>query len=195
MMALIRYDFYKIQGNRKNKQKVELYRFKNDYKDIYIVEIFHYDFNVYAVKFYLKNHSDSKKRYSICYKTEFKKNLGFETGNSNFIKVLNTILSIVVEIRKKDKLASFGFMGAPKESEADPEINSKNINLDCTVADTKRYRVYHLYTRKYFNPNDFEYIDSKSSSILLLRNNENKETLSKEIAEDYILNTIIPSLT
>ena len=195
MMALTRYDFYKIQGNRKNKDKVELYRFKNVFKDIYIVEIFHYDFNVYAIKFYLKNHSDSKKRYNICYKAEFKKNLGFETGNSNFIKVLNTILSIVIEIRKKDELASFGFMGAPKESEADPEVNSSNINLDCTVADTKRYRVYHLYTRKYFNPSDFEYIDSKSSSILLLRNNKNKETLTKDVAENYIINTIIPSLT
>lgn len=86
-------------------------------------------------------------------------------------------------------------MGAPKESEADPEINSVNINLDCTVADTKRYRVYHLYTRKYFNPSDFEYIDSKSSSILLLINNKNKEALTKDVAENYIINTIIPSLT
>lgn len=194
-MALTRYDFYKIQGNRKNKEKVEIYRFKNEFKDIYIVEIFHYDFNVYAIKFYLKNHSDSKKRYNITYKSEFKRSLGFQTGNSNFIKVLQTILCIVVEITKKDKLASFGFMGAPRESEADPEINSENINLDCTVANTKRYRVYHLFTRNHFNPDDFEYIDSKSSSILLLRNNKNKEILTKEIAEDYILNTIIPSLT
>lgn len=193
-MALNRYDFYKIQGNQRNKEKVELYRFKNDFKDIYIVEIFHYEFNVYAVKFYLKNHRDSKNRYNICYKKEFKMRFGFQTGNANFIKVLNTILSIIVEISKKDRLASFGFMGAPKESEANPEINSANINPDCTVANTKRYKVYHLYTRKYFNPTDFEYIDSSTSSILLLRNNKNKEALTKEVAENYILDTIIPSL-
>ncbi|MFN5773798.1 hypothetical protein, partial [Flavobacterium sp.] len=162
MMALSRYDYYKIQGNQKNKQKVELYRFKNDFKQIYIVEIFHYQYNVYAVKFYLKNHSDSKRRYNICYKNDFIQSHGYCTGNSNFIKVLNTILSIVIEIIKKDKLASFGFMGAPKEIELDEELNGENINDDCTVANTKRYKVYHLYVRKYFNPQDFEYIDSKT---------------------------------
>jgi hypothetical protein len=191
---LNRYDFYKIQGNQKDREKVEIYRFKNDFKDIYIVEIFHYDFNVYAIKFSLKNHRYSKERYNICYKQDHRKKFGYDTGNSNFIKVLNTVLSIVIEIIKKDRLASFGFMGAPKISEADPKINAENINPDCTVANTKRYKVYHLYTRKYFNPADFEYIDSSTSSILLLRNNKNKETLTKEVAENYILETIIPSL-
>jgi hypothetical protein len=194
MMALTRYDYYRIQGNQKNKGKLELYRFKNDFKQIYIVEIFHYEHNVYAVKFYLKNHSDSKRRYNLCYKNDFKEGLGYATGNSNFIKVLNTILSIVIDIIKKDKLASFGFMGAPRENEMDESLNAENINEDCTVANTKRYKVYHLYVRKYFNPEDFEYIDSKTSSILLLRNNKNKDVLTEEVAEDYIVNTIIPSL-
>lgn len=194
MMALTRYDYYRIQGNQKNKGKLELYRFKNDFKQIYIVEIFHYEHNVYAVKFYLKNHSDSKRRYNLCYKNDFKEDLGYATGNSNFIKVLNTILSIVIDIIKKDKLASFGFMGAPRENEMDESLNAENINEDCTVANTKRYKVYHLYVRKYFNPEDFEYIDSKTSSILLLRNNKNKDVLTEELAEDYIVNTIIPSL-
>lgn len=194
MMALTRYDYYRIQGNQKNKGKLELYRFKNDFKQIYIVEIFHYEHNVYAVKFYLKNHSDSKRRYNLCYKKDFKEGLGYATGNSNFIKVLNTILSIVIDIIKKDKLASFGFMGAPRENEMDESLNAENINEDCTVANTKRYKVYHLYVRKYFNPEDFEYIDSKTSSILLLRNNKNKDVLTEEVAEDYIVNTIIPSL-
>lgn len=194
MIVLKRYDFYKIQGNRKNKEKLELYRFKNDFKDIYIVEVFHYENNVYAVKFYQKNHRDSKKRYNICYKSDFKNELGFKTGNSNFIKVLNTILAIVIEIIKRDKLASFGFLGAPREDEMNEDLNSNNINEDCTVANTKRYKVYHLYVRKFFNPEDFEYIDSKTSSILLLRNNRNKEVLTEKVAEDYIINTIIPNL-
>jgi len=194
MMSFSRYDYYKIQGNQKNKDKIELYRFKNDFKQIYIVEIFHYEHNVYAVKFYLKNHSDSKRRYNLCYKNEFKEGLGYTTGNSNFIKVLNTILSIVIDIIKKDNLASFGFMGAPRENELDETLNADNINEDCTVANTKRYKVYHLYVRKYFNPDDFEYIDSKTSSILLLRNNKNKKVLTEKVAEEYIVNTIIPNL-
>jgi len=194
MMSFSRYDYYKIQGNQKNKDKIELYRFKNDFKQIYIVEIFHYEHNVYAVKFYLKNHSDSKRRYNLCYKNEFKEGLGYTTGNSNFIKVLNTILSIVIDIIKKDNLASFGFMGAPRENELDETLNADNINEDCTVANTKRYKVYHLYVRKYFNPDDFEYIDSKTSSILLLRNNKNKKVLTEKVAEEYIVNTIIRNL-
>ena len=194
MIALKRYDFYKIQGNRKNKEKLELYRFKNVFKEIYIVEIFHYEHNVYAVKFYLKNHRNSKKRYNICYKKEFKEELGYKTGNSNFIKVLNTILAIVIDIIKRDKFASFGFLGAPREDEMNEELNSENINEDCTVANTKRYKVYHLYVRKFFNPENFEYIDSKTSSILLLRNNRNKEVLTEKVAEEYIINTIIPNL-
>lgn len=194
MMSLAKYDYYKIQGNQKNKGKIELYRFKNDFKQIYIVEIFHYEHNVYAVKFYLKNHTDSKRRYNLCYKNDFKEGLGYATGNSNFIKVLNTILSIVIDIIKKDNFASFGFMGAPRENELDEVLNADNINEDCTVANTKRYKVYHLYVRKYFNPEDFEYIDSKTSSILLLRNNKNKNVLTEEVAEEYIVNTIIPSL-
>src|SRR5690606_6779405 len=98
------------------------------------------------------------------------------------------------EIAKKDTLASVGFMGAPKLCELDCEINGNNINKDLTVADTKRYKVYHLYSRKYFNPLHYEYIDSKKSSMLLLRNNSNKHVLTHEIAVDYINNTIIPNL-
>lgn len=100
---------------------------------------------------------------------------------------------IALDIAVKDSLASFGFMGAPKPSENDPKINGQNINSDNTVANTKRYKVYNLYAKRYFSPEKFEYIDSKTASILLLKNTKNIN-LTKEVAEEYIINEIIPNL-
>lgn len=107
---------------------------------------------------------------------------------------MNTVLMISKDIIKKDPLASFGFMGAAKPVEKDKELNEANINPDSTIANTKRYKIYHMYARRYFNPKDFEYIDSKTASILLLRNNRNRAVLTKEVAEDYIVNQLIPNL-
>lgn len=193
-MALNYYQFIRCHGNNKVARKYEVFRFQNDFNDKYLVEVFHYDYNVYAIKFFMKKHRLSENRYNITYPQKFKERRGCKTGNSNFLKVMNTVLKISLEISKKDNLASFGFMGAPKLKENDPKINSKNINPDNTVANTKRYKVYHLYARRYFNPHDFEYIDSCTSSILLLRNNRNKNVLTKQVAEEYINNEIIPNL-
>lgn len=188
------YEYSKCHGGKNLNRKFDIYRFKNDFNDVYLVEVFHYEYNVYAIKFFMKKHRLSPNKYSMTYPRKFKEKRGFKTGNLNFLKVMNTVLTISLEIKKNDTLASFGFMGAPRANENDPNENSENINADCTVANTKRYKVYQLYSRRYFNPKDFEYIYSPTSSILLLRNNENNKVLTKDVAEDYINNTIIPSL-
>lgn len=182
-------------GNKKKKRNHEIYRFKNDFDDIYLVEVFFYDYNVYAIKFFLKKHRFSNNRYNLVYPKTFASKRGRKTGNFNFFKVLNTISHISLEIVKRDPLASFGFLGAPKESELDNDINAENINDDCTVANTKRYKVYHNYVSRYYDPNKFEYISSNTSSIMLLRNNKNSKVLTKEVAEKYIIEEIIPNLS
>jgi hypothetical protein len=175
-------------------QKVRLFRFKNDYKQKVIVEIFQFKFNVYALKFYLHNHRDSENRYSFNYDIRFLKRKKI-TGARNFLRTVDTITTIALkEILDKDIIASFGFLGAPKPAEKDPNTNSKNINTDRTIANTIRYRIYNISSRKIFNPENFEYIDSKTSSIMLLRNNKNKEKLTVESAENYIKKEIIPNL-
>ncbi len=193
-MTLDYYAFSRCHGKNKGDRKFDIYRFKNDFNDIYLVEVFYYEYNVYAIKFFMKKHRLSPNRYSLTYPKSFKEKLGCITGNYNFLKVMNTVLMISLEIKKKDNLASFGFMGAPSVAESDPNINPENVNIDNTVANTKRYKIYHLYARRYFNPMKFEYIYGRTSSILLLRNNDNKQLLTKKIAEDYINNTIIPNL-
>ena len=154
----------------------------------------HYDYNIYAIKFFLKHHRQSETRYSYSYPKTFKDAGCRVTGNRNFLKTMSTVLEISKEIIKIDGFASFGYMGAPKPKELDPDFNGDNINEDFTVGSTKRYKVYHLYAKRYFNPREFEYIDSKTSSILLLRNNKNKILLNTAVAEDYINNDIIPNL-
>lgn len=171
-----------------------MFRFKNVFNDIYLVEVFHYDHNVYAIKFFMKKHRLSDDRYCLVYPQRFREKRNSPTGNTNFLKVMNTVLMISKDIIQKDPLASFGFMGAAKLSEKDKSLNEENINPDNTIGNTKRYKVYNMYARRYFNPKDFEYIDSKTASILLLRNNKNKAVLTKEVAEQYIVNQLIPNL-
>jgi hypothetical protein len=180
---------------KKNGIKIkDVYRFVNDFNDAIVVEVFYYEYNVYAIKFYLKKHRHNRDKYSVTYPQDFKTKKSCPTGNENFLKTLNTILKISLKIMNEDNLASFGFMGAAKSCENDEILNSKNINPDGTIANTKRYKVYLLYVKRFFGPETFEYIDSKTSSILLLRNNRNKEKLTEKVAEKYIIATIIPSL-
>lgn len=194
-MSLNHYAYIRVSGGKTNDKFKEIYRFKNDYNDFYLVEVIYYDFHVYAIKFYLKKHRLSPNRYSLCYSQEFKQRKGFPTGSGNFLKVLNTITQIAIsEVLQRDTLASFGFLGAPKLSESNPDLNANNINPDNTVANTKRYKVYLSYCERFFNPEKFEYIYSNTSSILLLRNNKNKGALTKEQAEKYIVDEIIPNL-
>lgn len=189
------YNFIHKHGNKKNcEQQIKLYTFINDFNDVYIVEVFLYKHNVYAIKFFLKKHRLSQHRYNIVYPKSFGKKFNRITGNSNFLKVLNTIIEIALEISKSDPIASFGFMGAPKMTEMDPNKNAKNINADNTVCLTRRYKVYKNFVRRHYNPDDFEYIESDTSSIMLLRNNKNKTVLTKKKAEDFIVNEIIPTL-
>jgi len=178
---------------RKGKRNInhDIYRFRNDFNDVYLVEVFHYEHNVYAIKFFQKKHRLSKNRYNITYPREFRDKV---TGNRNFLKILHTVNAIAMTILKDDELASFGFLGAPRLSELDPDINGDRINPDSTVSDTKRYRIYGNYVRRYYDPKTFKYIESPSASILLLMNQRN-QTLTEEKAVCYIRDVIIPEIT
>lgn len=173
-------------------QKIRLFRFKNSYNDQTMVEIFPHKYNVYAVKFYLKKHRLSDKRYSAQYPKKFLKRKNAVTGAANFIKTMNTVIQIsLLEILQNDELASFGFLGAPRPDEAN---NEDFLNEDGTVSNSIRYRIYNKYARRVFNPDNFRYIESETSSIMLIRNNKNREKLSFPVAQQFIQKEIIPTL-
>jgi len=85
---------------------------------------------------------------------------------------------------------SFGFMGAPTLKELNPKTSKKVINLDGTVAETKRFSTYSIYVKRYFSPEKFEHIEIPTSSSYLVKSRKNLELTTDKIEaffEDYIL--------
>ena len=178
---------YCLVGNDTNNGiTVHLYSFKCLFNQHYIVEVECHKDSIFIIKYFQKNHKDSKYRYTLLNgKSQWKK----PENAKNFLAILNTVTNIIVEIYYKKDKASFGFMGAPTKKENNPSINKDNINEDGTVAKTKRYNIYGLYVRRYFSPKQFEHIDIESSSSYVLRNKDNSN-LSNEKIEKFFLNYI-----
>lgn len=147
----------------------------------YIVEVINYKHNIYVIQFYLKTHRLSKNRFSLL----IPKKKNSKNNNKHVFYLLNTIVNISYEIIKQNPKASFAFMGAPTIDESDIKKNKININPDNTIKNTKRYKVYSLYVKRYYSPEKFTHIEYLDSSCYLLKNNDN-EILTKEKADDYV---------
>ncbi len=153
------------------------------YSHTYIIEVEHRDYNIYAIKFYLKSHRYSDNRYSLTLNQNQKdKN---HSGAKNFLIILNTMMSLTKDILIKDSKASFGFIGAPIFSEMDFELNNDNINNDGTYKNTKRFRIYKAFVLRYFSPQRFEHIQFINSSAYLIRNKKNT-LLTKQVSEEQL---------
>ena len=126
----------------------------------------------------MKSHRLSENRFNLLLPKE-------KSSNKHVFFLLNTITKISIEIIKHNPNASFGFMGAATTKEKNWKKNSKNINPDNTIKNTKRHRVYSLYVLRYFPPNVFSHIEYKDASCYLLKNNR-KEILTKEIIDNYL---------
>lgn len=177
------------KGKKKADKIVEdIFTFKCGFNISYIVEVENHNLNIYIVKFFQKNHRHSDSRYSLVNSKKFLKRHG-SSGVKNFLKILNTILCIVVEIYKRDNKAAFGFMGAPTSLELDPVKSFKKINEDGTVAKTKRFNTYSIYVKRYFAPDKFEHIEIESSSCYMLKSVYN-ETLTTNKIESFFENYI-----
>jgi hypothetical protein len=146
----------------------------------YIVEVLHMEHDIYVVQFFLKNHRLSGNRFNMLLNADNKTHVFY---------VLNTIVNIVKTIIKRNSQASFGFMGAPIRRESSRKYNSKNINPDGTIKNTKRFSSYSLYVKRYFPPTLFTHIDYEDTSCYLLKNNKNVN-LTKEVSDNY-LNEVI----
>ena len=184
------FDFTHKGSNKINAIIEDIYTFKCYFNITYIVEVENHDYDIYIVKFYQKNHRHSDNRYSLVNSKHFLKGHK-SSGAQNFLTILNTILYIILEIYKNNKKASFGFMCAPTPLELNPEKSDKIINADSTVANTKRFNIYSIYVKRYFDPKTFEHVEIESSSCYLLKSVHNplltKDTI-EEFFEDYIYN-------
>jgi hypothetical protein len=184
-LKLIGYDYaFKSHLIDYNGLRTDTYTIKATIvNQTYILEVLHLEHNIYVLQFYLKSHRHSANRFSLLLPSEIKR------SSKHVFYLLNTIVNLSRELYLINSIASFGFMGAPTTKENNHKKNGQNINPDKTVKNTKRYRIYSLYVRRYFSPDDFTHISFKNSSSFLLMNNKNIY-LNSSLATDY-LNEII----
>ncbi len=87
------YPFYFIQkdkGDSIGSLYVSLYRFKSTKsKLVYIVRVEEYEYSIYAVKFYQKNHSLSKNKYRMM------------TNTYEPRRIINTCINIIAHYISK----------------------------------------------------------------------------------------------
>lgn len=161
------YPFYFIQkykGDPSGLLHILLYRFKSTKsKLVYIVRVEEYKHNIYAVKFYQKNHSLSKDKYRIM------------TNTNEPRRIINTCINIMLSIYQNNPKASFGFIGA----------NGFNEDVCCT----KRYRVYSRIIATYFSDKYFYHKENIEKSAYMLINNialTENPNLVKQIEDFFI---------
>lgn len=153
------YDFHKScrqVGYTKHLIEKFIYSLKSPKTHrIYVAEVEHYDFGLYAIKFYLKANKDSKNRFNML------------TGLNEGRPVIHTCIAIMVEIFHQDNLASFAFIGSPSPKEiAKENENPKYIK----EYNTKRFRIYKMLMSTYFSSDVFEHRNSIRHSLYLMRN-------------------------
>lgn len=141
---------------------IHKFRFKSP-KNTYIVDVEEYDEHLYVLKFYLKNHRLSEKKYKLKSK-EYVAN-----------EVLGTCLEIGKYIYQKDNMASFGFVGVNDEGEP--------------MEETKRYRIYSGIAIRVFDAGAFDHCNDVNNSLYFIlnkkNNNINKDTISKQMTHFY----------
>lgn len=155
---------FKRVVSQKHLRAEHTYTFLNKYNTRYIVSGHEYDNNFYAIKFHLKRHSRTANKFRVL------------TKEYDGIRVLNTVVGVMIAIRKEDPKASFGFLGMPSKDEV----------LTCT----KRFKVYNRISKKYFNPANFHHIENAEKSTYLIidvRHNPDSfiERIDKIAQEEY----------
>jgi hypothetical protein len=153
--------------NYRNKEKpnfstekydyVHRLTFTSKYNQKYIVRVEEYEKqSLYAVKFYLKNHSLAENKYSI------------STNFGDAAVIVRTCIEIMLYFHKhKNPLASFVFIGATDSKET-------------SDTNTKRFRVYKSIMEFHLTPKYFRHFAFEVQSLYLMLNiKQNNEILEQ----------------
>lgn len=150
-----------------------LYSFKSPKTHMrYIAEVEHYKCDLYAVKFYLKAHQNSKERFNVL------------TNLYEARPVIYTCIAILIDVYHQNNKASFAFIGSPSPK----EILRENEN-SCLKKEnrTQRFRIYSTLMSTFFSETHFEHRNSPRHSLYLMRNKSSNNSL-KDI--QAMINTI-----
>lgn len=145
--------------------EIYTYRFKsNKSKQVYLVEVHHFRFNIFVVKYYLKSHRFSENKFNILTKL-YEPRL-----------VVNTCCMIMLDVYRKFNEASFGFIGSNTVTPSSSELRHN----------TKRYEFYKKLMSSYFSEEYFTHRkDDLNSAYLLLNNSVNACELQNDIHEMF----------
>jgi hypothetical protein len=152
---------YKFEYTNHSKEKKSEYEIVNHiltfncrFNQQYIVNVEEYPNDVFVIKFHLKSHTRSDKKYSLT------------TNLNDMGRVVATCLTIMMWfLTEKNPKASFGFVGANS-------IDEKGTS--------KRFKIYERLMSNVFSPLKFaHYTFLKSNAYLLL--NRDKYTTTTEL--------------
>lgn len=168
-----------LEESEHPKLKIQRFSFRDRKGYRYCVEAEQYEFNTYAIKFYVLKHASSPLRYNHL------------TNHKDARRIIETCLQIGVDLYKQNDLISFCFIGAPTKEEFD-EVGYNQ---------TKRFRVYALISKFLLNPETFEHTEVAESSFYILVNKKAAQNTPKlfdkirrMFADNYDMNTFFPSL-
>lgn len=146
------YDYRFINKQLFTRNEIKLlshnYSFRGKRKR-YIVIAEQFDFDVYAVKFYLQEHKNCEHRFR------------WKTNEYECTRILCTLGKIIAEIYNNNPFASFAFLGSPSMGEG--------------YSDTKRFQLYCKVIANCIGPVHFEHQYSKEHSAYLLLNRDLEE--------------------
>lgn len=148
---------------------VSYYRFKSEKSKLfYIIRVEAYRDHVYGVKFFLKSMLNSPKKYSHLTNT-------FEPRT-----IVYSVFNLMLEILRKDSLATFMFIGNPDE-------NGTHYN-------TRRYRLYSRLVSNKISDKFFKHIRTLKYSLYILANRNilaDKPFFTEELLENFVTRFIV----
>lgn len=128
--------------------KRHVYTFNGRQGHCYLVQLEEYDFDLFALKFYLEFSDETEEhRY------------GQLTHLYEAAPVLRTCLNIMLQVYQERPLASFMFTGSPLPGQVEKK-------------QTKRYRLYRKIMANFFSPVSFLHFINEDQSAYLLLNKE-----------------------
>lgn len=151
--------------------KNHIYSFYGKNNHGYIVKVEEYSDDFFFLKFHLKSHSNSRKKYILL------------TKINDARRVIYTCLKIGQDILSKNNNASFGFIGSPTE---------KELTREDKLLKTKRFNVYSKFANFHFSPDSFHHsFNSRYSTYLLINTKscsdpeEKIKKIQKMISDSY----------
>lgn len=133
------------------------YRFKTRLNKVYIVDVEEYQHQIFIIKFYLKNHQDSPKRFNLTTLTKDRE--GKNHYDNDGWRIISTCLNIMLEIRERHPKMSGGFIGANKIGE------SKVL--------TARFRLWRQVALTFFDPDNYTHYPNEAASAYFIQSNLN----------------------